>query len=200
VVEEAAAVLDDVADALDVADPERASAAIRRAQRIDEGHLAEALEAARQTTTVAPGRRRYRSYVERSAEAAHHVRVAARNIRVLGSAALRQGRSGEPAPAEISAAIRDLANALRRVGVSFDREGHEEEARKLALRAATRASAVLAERSDLTTSVLVHQIQSLALDLLRASGLDAAAARRELDRATTPGPAARPPAGSSLRP
>jgi uncharacterized membrane protein YgaE (UPF0421/DUF939 family) len=204
VVGEAAAALDELADALDDAGAEEALAAIHRLQAIDESRLVAALEVARDTARVAPGRRRYRPYVERSGEAAHHLRVAVRDLRVLGSAALRQGRSGEPAPPEVTAAVRDLGGALRRVGVSFEREGHEDEARRLALRAAARATAALDERSDLTTSVLVHQIQSLALDLLRATGLDAAAARRELDRAleapASPRPAARRPAGSSRRP
>lgn len=123
---------------------------------------------------------------------------------MLGSAALRQGRSDRPAPREVGAAVRDLGGALRRVGVSFEQDGHEDEARALALRAAARATAVLQEHDDLTTSVLVHQIQSLALDLLRATGLDAAAARRELDRAleapATPRRVERRPAGSSRRP
>ena len=46
------------------------------------------------------------------------------------------------------------------------------ETRRFALEAAVVATAVLLERNDLRTSMLVGQIRSTAVDLLRASGMD----------------------------
>jgi hypothetical protein len=46
------------------------------------------------------------------------------------------------------------------------------ETRRFALEAAVVATAVLSERNDLRTSMLVGQIRSTAVDLLRASGMD----------------------------
>jgi len=46
------------------------------------------------------------------------------------------------------------------------------ETRRFALEAAEGATSVLAEHNDLRTSMLVGQIRSTAVDLLRASGMD----------------------------
>jgi hypothetical protein len=59
----------------------------------------------------------------------------------------------------------------------------DEVASRFALKAAGEATAVLHERSDLPTSVVVGQIRSTAVDLLRASGMDLDEAAGELDGA-----------------
>jgi hypothetical protein len=51
-------------------------------------------------------------------------------------------------------------------------EGGFSDTRHFALKAAEEATAALKERNDLETSVLVGQVRSTAMDLLRASGMD----------------------------
>ncbi|MBA2527400.1 MAG: hypothetical protein H0V18_16710, partial [Pyrinomonadaceae bacterium] len=59
----------------------------------------------------------------------------------------------------------------------------EEVGRRFALKAAGEATVVLDERHDLPTSVLVGQVRSTAVDLLRASGMHLDEANGELDGA-----------------
>jgi len=54
---------------------------------------------------------------------------------------------------------------------------------QFALKAAEEATVVLNEHNDLATSVLVGQVRSTAVDLLRASGLHLDEAAGELDGA-----------------
>jgi hypothetical protein len=60
------------------------------------------------------------------------------------------------------------------------------ETRRFALEAAVGATAVLLERNDLRTSMLVGQIRSTAVDLLRASGMDSTEALEALREAVDP--------------
>jgi len=55
--------------------------------------------------------------------------------------------------------------------------------RRFALEAAGGATAVLKQRNDLRTSMLVGQVRSTAVDLLRASGMDSAEALEALRKA-----------------
>ena len=54
------------------------------------------------------------------------------------------------------------------------------ETRRFALEAAGGATAVLEERNDLRTSMLVGQVRSTAVDLLRASGMESSEALEAL--------------------
>jgi hypothetical protein len=58
------------------------------------------------------------------------------------------------------------------------------ETRRFALEAAVGATAVLLERNDLRTSMLVGQIRSTAVDLLRASGMDSTESLEALRQAS----------------
>ncbi|MGX6450023.1 hypothetical protein ACVU7I_18455, partial [Patulibacter sp. S7RM1-6] len=59
------------------------------------------------------------------------------------------------------------------------------DAQRLALAAAREATAVVADRHDLPTSMLVGQVRAMAFDLLRASGVRAEDATERMD-ATLP--------------
>ena len=58
-----------------------------------------------------------------------------------------------------------------------------EEARGWALEAARRATEILEERHELGISVLVGQVRSAAVDLLRSTGMDQASALQALEDA-----------------
>jgi hypothetical protein len=106
-------------------------------------------------------------------------------------------RHGEPAPGLLSEAVLDLARTVEDLAGSLEQPNRtamipsETVASRFALKAAEEATAVLHERSDLPTSVLVGQIRSTAVDLLRASGMHSGrgrgrARRRGAQRLLTP--------------
>jgi hypothetical protein len=71
----------------------------------------------------------------------------------------------------VAAALRDLASAVRSLGDALDDPDLAPSVREPALRAAVRATLVLQETGNLSVSVIVGQIRSTAVDLLRGSGL-----------------------------
>ena len=58
-----------------------------------------------------------------------------------------------------------------------------DEACRFALEAARKATAILQERHDLAVSVLVGQVRSAAVDILRSTGMDQASALQALEEA-----------------
>jgi hypothetical protein len=93
-------------------------------------------------------------------------------------------RHGEPAPGLRSEAVLDLARAVEDLAGYLEQPNRTVEipSETVASRFALKA-AVLHERSDLPTSVLVGQVRSTAVDLLRASGMHLDEAAGELDGA-----------------
>ena len=81
----------DIADALAAGDHDAAQEALERARDLDPAvrELQIAVGAGRETTQIAPTRRRERERVERLAAAAHSIDLAIRNTRVLARAARR---------------------------------------------------------------------------------------------------------------
>jgi hypothetical protein len=106
--------------------------------------------------------------------------LAVRNIRVLARAAVTTVREGGAVPETLSETILDLAYAVETLAAYIEESEHPVETRRFALEAAGGATAVLDERNDLRTSMLVGQIRSTAVDLLRASGMDRAEALEAL--------------------
>ena len=104
-------------------------------------------------------------------------------------------REGTEAPDELSDTILDLARAVEALATYIEEPEHPLDTRRFALEAAEEATAVLRDRSDLQTSMMVGQIRSTAVDLLRASGMDSTESLEALheaaNRATEhPSPAA----------
>ncbi|MBB1243520.1 hypothetical protein GL263_08090 [Streptomyces durbertensis] len=87
-------------------------------------------------------------------------------------------------------ALHSLALALHELRRWVEGEGLREDARTAALRAAGAASELLTGPLPLTASVLVGQLRSAAVDVLRATGLDQHSAVHRLEAAA--GPADRP--------
>ena len=186
--------LEEASSALAAGDPEQAEAALWRAREIDArvADLREALEASYETARLSPSRRRALKRLAPYAEAAASLDLAVRNTRVLVRAAVGLLRGGEPAPSLLSEAVLDLARAVEGLAVYLEEPGRGLEApegsprvtaNRFALKAAEEATVVLNEHNDLATSVLVGQVRSTAVDLLRASGLHLDEAAGELDGA-----------------
>ena len=180
---ELAGVLEDVADALAERDRSAVQAALERGRAIDDlaRELDEALDVGRETARLAPPRRRSLGAVDDYAEAARQIELAVRNVRVLARGARRAIDLEENVPPAISGALRELAAAVRALGAALDDGDRAEAVREPALRAAAEATLVLQSTANLSVSVIVGQIRSTAVDLLRSSGLsydDAAEAVR----------------------
>jgi hypothetical protein len=80
-------------------------------------------------------------------------------------------------------AILDLSRSVKALAVFLEEPGPPDEARGYALEAAGKATAMLRDRHDLAISVLVGQVRSAAMDLLRSTGMDQASALAALEEA-----------------
>jgi len=183
VLSELAGVLDDVAAALAARDRDGVQAALERGRAIDDlaRELEDALDVGRETARLAPPRRRTLGAVDDYAEAARQIELAVRNVRVLARGARRAIDLEDNVPLEVSEALRELAVAVRALGEALDDHAHADAVRAPALRAAGKATLVLERTGNLSVSVIVGQVRSTAVDLIRSTGIsyeDAAEAVR----------------------
>lgn len=185
VFEELVAVLEEVAAALSSGDRERAERALLRARRIDEQVriFNEALTASHETARLSPTRRRALKHLEFYFTAGTGIELTVINTRVLARGAANAIRRGDTTPAPLPAAILDLSQAVKALAVFLEEPGPPDEVRRYALEAASGATALLKERHDLAISVLVGQVRTAAMDLLRSTGMDQATALRALEEA-----------------
>jgi uncharacterized membrane protein YgaE (UPF0421/DUF939 family) len=178
--------LRETATALRTGNLEMAEHALQKARETDARMEAfrEALDAGYDTARLSPPRRRALGQLAFYATAADQLDPAVRNIRVLARATATTIREGGAVPEALSETILDLAYAVETLAAYIEEPEHPVQTRRFALEAAGEATAVLAEQSDLRTSMLVGQIRSTAVDLLRASGMDSAEAREALREST----------------
>ena len=190
---ESAAVLEEVADALEEGDAGRVQRAYVKAREIDArvSGLKEAVAAGRETARLAPPRRRSLGHMELYASASDQIDLTVRDVRALARAALSvvQPEAEEPVPERLLAAIRGLARATEALASYLQTSGvPPDETRQLALEAASEASTLLEEHEDLASNLgvnaLVDQIHSSAVDLIGGTGMDRAAALQALEEAT----------------
>jgi uncharacterized membrane protein YgaE (UPF0421/DUF939 family) len=168
-------------------DQEEAERALLRARDLDqlEADLQDAVAVSRETARYAPSRRRSRGTVDFYAEASAQIDLAIRNVRVLARGVVRAARLGENLPPAIADAVRDLATAVLALRVALEDPDRADDVRAPALRAAATATKVLEQTGNLSVTVVVGQVRSTAVDLLRGSGLtyeQAAALVREAAR------------------
>jgi uncharacterized membrane protein YgaE (UPF0421/DUF939 family) len=159
--------------ALDGAGPDQAAAALQLLRGIEGEHqrLRASLQAGRETAAIAPLRWRSRPVVARYLAAEIYIERAIRNARVLMRRIMSLLRSAEPVPPDLGRSLSLLAeavSALRQelaVGITPVRAREQ-------LTAAV-AAAGRAYRSGVGFSggVVVAQVRSAAVDLLRATGL-----------------------------
>lgn len=172
------------AAALRSGDPEPARRALELARATDRDLAAfhDAVALAGETFPVRRPRRETRERLPRYAEAAQQMDHAVRNTRVLARRTLAAVRDG-PAPAALADAVSRLGRAVLALAEQLEDPEGDARTRALALDAAARATSVLREQPDLSASVIVGQVRSTAIDLLRGSGLSDEDARRALDGA-----------------
>ena len=187
--------LHETAEALRAGNLELAEHALQKARSTDGrvDSLREALGAGYDTARLSPPRRRSLGQLGMYATAADQLDLAVRNVRVLARAAAAMVREGESAPEALSGTILDLARAVETLSAYIEEPEHPVDTRRFALEAAGGATAILKDRNDLQTSMLVGQVRSTAVDLLRASGMDsteALEALRETTRCATEVPEA----------
>ncbi|HKH12013.1 MAG TPA: FUSC family protein [Rubrobacter sp.] len=185
VLEELSALLVEIAAVLKTGDPERAQRALQRAREMDDRvrQLNEVLEAGHETARLSPTRRRSLRHLDLYASASARIELAVINTRVLARGAANATRRGDAIPAKLPEAVLDLARSVRALGTFLEESGGAEEARRHALDAARRATEALEDRHELATSVLVGQVRSAAVDLLRSTGMDQASALEALEDA-----------------
>ncbi len=189
---ESAAVLEEVADALEDGDAGRVQRAYVKAREIDArvSGLKEAVAAGRETARLAPPRRRSLGHMDLYAGAADQIDLTVRDVRALARAALSvvQPEAEDPVPGRLPAAIRGLARATEALAAYLQTSGDPEETRRLALEAAREASTLLEEHEDLASNLgvnaLVDQIHSSAVDLIGGTGMDRAEALQALEEVT----------------
>jgi Fusaric acid resistance protein-like len=189
IISELAATLEDVADALAARDMAAAERALARARAIDThtGQFREAIGIGRETVRLAPPRRGVRESLALYEGAAAQLDLAVRNVRVLARGAIRALLLDERVPPELGDALRDLATAVRGLGRFLaGEEDAIDDARAGAIRAAGDATHVLEQTGNLSVSVIVGQVRSTAVDLLRGLGMDRDAGREAVRESAGP--------------
>jgi uncharacterized membrane protein YccC len=172
--EELAVALEEVATALIGRDRERVEALLESVRELDDRvrSFNEALSAGYETARLSPTRRRSLKHLELYAGASISIELAVINTRVLVRGAANTLRRGEAVPPVVPQAISDLSRAVRALANYLKESEGPEEARRFALEAARGATEALKERHDLTVTVLVGQVRSMVVDLLRSTGMN----------------------------
>ncbi|HSI93277.1 MAG TPA: FUSC family protein [Jiangellaceae bacterium] len=169
-----AELLDDGADALVNQDRAGAALVLGRAREtqsaIDE--LAEAMEGSSEVARIAPVRWRKRGQLVGYLDAAEPVDHVARNLRVFARHVITLLRRNEPVPDQLPDALRTLAGAVRMLRTDLEHGAEPEEARAAAIAAAELATEALDQTGGFAGQVVVAQVRLMAVDLLRATGLD----------------------------
>jgi hypothetical protein len=185
VLDELSALLVEISAVLETGDPERARRTLLRAREMDDRvrRLNEALAAGHETARLSPTRRRSLQHLDLYAGASSRIELAVINTRVLARGAANATRRGDAIPGRLPEAVLDLSRSVKALGIFLEESGGAEDARRHALDAARRATEVLEDRHELAISVLVGQVRSAAVDLLRSTGMNQASALEALEDA-----------------
>jgi uncharacterized membrane protein YccC len=188
VLQELAGALDDIARALRDRDRDEAVAALYRARDIDAStqQFLEALTVGRETAAAAPARRVQRGPMAIYSEAGGQIDLAVRNVRVLARGVLRAIDTGDSVPPPVADALVELRDAVVALGDWMEDPTKAAAVVEPAVQAALHASAVLDMTTNLSVSVIVGQIRSTAVDLLRTTGMDPEEARRRIRGVVSP--------------
>lgn len=176
VLEELAATFEQVGEAMRLADPDLAQAALVRARATGDhwARLDQAVGIGRQAVRIAPVRRREQDELLDMAQGVVQLDYAIRDARVLARVAWRLTETGYPFGARLELSMLEFAQAARAL------EGHlagEYDATLVARGCAARATRLAAAASspadddDLVLTHLVGQVRSTTVDLLRVTGM-----------------------------
>jgi uncharacterized membrane protein YgaE (UPF0421/DUF939 family) len=130
-----------------------------------------ALQAGREIARFAPIHRSHRADLERYAAAATAIDHALRNTRVLARRALAALRDNETVPAPLPELLERLAGAVVLLRDELASGADPEQARESARQVAKKVTVELLRGDDFSMQVVVLQVRSIAVDLLRATGL-----------------------------
>ncbi|AXO34080.1 aromatic acid exporter family protein [Micromonospora sp. B006] len=194
--------LDATADALRGRDREAAQQALLRLRENKEelAALSEAIEGAKETSTLSPARWHRRGELTHYAEAADPIDRAMRNSGTLIRRSVTMIEDEEPIPEPMPDAVGHLAESVRLLRQEFAAGQEPEEARERSLRAVSEAGRAYAEGVGFSGSVVIAQVRTTASDLLVASGIEQEEANRLVRQAfgekehRTGGPTDRNPA------
>jgi uncharacterized membrane protein YccC len=182
VLRELSGVLEDIAVALESRDRELGFAALRRARDMDAHtqRFLESLTIGRETAAAAPQRWVDRTLLALYGDAGGQIDLAVRNVRVMARGVVRAIEVGDDVPPEVAAAIRELRDAVRSLEPWLNDSQRSRAVVEPAVTAARHASAVLEQTTNLSASVIVGQVRSTAVDLLRAIGMAPEEARARI--------------------
>ncbi|GAA1910281.1 hypothetical protein GCM10009716_20190 [Streptomyces sodiiphilus] len=172
-----------VVTALEDGDLERAERAQREIARLEDrlAVLDHSLAAARESARL--GRRRSLRPLGPLLLARSRMDTLAVTVRSLTRGAANAVRHGRPVDPRVVAGVGHLAVAVTELQCWVEGRSDEEDVHHAALRAAGTASGSLGEVRGLTAHVLIGQLRSGAIDVLRATGLDQAGAVLALEEA-----------------
>ncbi|MBC8993328.1 FUSC family protein, partial [Micromonospora chalcea] len=172
--------LDACAEALRNQDREAAQRALFRLRENKEelAALSEAIEGAKETSTLSPARWHRRGELTHYAEAADPIDRAMRNTGTLIRRAVTMIEDDEPAPEPMPDAIGHLAESVRLLRHEFAAGQEPQEARERSLRAVSEAGRAYAEGVGFSGSVVIAQVRTTASDLMVASGIEQEEANR----------------------
>jgi uncharacterized membrane protein YgaE (UPF0421/DUF939 family) len=178
VIDRLVAALGQIATALTTRNPESADAALLGVARADGAHehLLATLEAAGEAARLSPQRRGSLEGIDRFAVAAGELGRAIENVRALARGAVRATGLKDTIPVEAVEAVQELARSADALTEYLD-GGDPEPAREAAVSGAALANAVLEATGNLSAVHIVGQIRLVAVDLLRATGLERGAAQ-----------------------
>ncbi|WP_413232028.1 FUSC family protein [Micromonospora rifamycinica] len=145
--------------------------------------LAEAIEGAKETSTLSPARWHRRSELTHYAEAAEPIDRAMRNSGTLIRRSVTMIEDEEPVPEPMPDAVAHLAEAVRLLRHEFAAGEDPEQARERSLRAVSEAGRAYDQGVGFSGSVVVAQVRTTASDLLVASGIDQEEANRLIRQA-----------------
>jgi uncharacterized membrane protein YgaE (UPF0421/DUF939 family) len=182
--------LDRIARAVAERDESEAERAIEAVARLRPQHddLEDSIAAAADAARLSLGRREALIEIGRFSELARHLRLAVGDARSLARGVSRAIATGDSTPAEVHGAISALVDATRALHLVLD-ENNPRPAREAAVHAAGLANAVLEETGNMSALHIVGQVRLIAVDLLRATGME-----RERAQAAVRGAVPAPPA------
>lgn len=169
-----AELMDGSADALANGDRAGAALVLGRARETQSAidKLTEALEGSSEVARIAPVRWRKRGQLVGYLDAAEPIDHVARNLRVLARHVMTMLRRNEPVPDTLPDALRTLAGAARLLRTDLAHGVEPEDCRAGALAAAELATQALDQTGGFAGQVVVAQVRLMAVDMLRATGLD----------------------------
>lgn len=133
--------------------------------------LEQSVAAGVETSRLAPARRGARRPVADLADVAIHLDRVVRNVRVLLRRAIRLIQDDPAGSVAISSAIRPLTDAVECIQAGLADPNARRHARGFALDAARRTDVIRTASDDLSYAVILGTLRSMAVDLLRATGV-----------------------------